>query len=216
MPPVSESAAAPPASPAARLFAALPDAVVSATFLVVWIAPLALGERAVRNALLTMLVEFVLMHASGMLGGVAFDRQRPRATRLTVLAGFTAFYGIFIAAFALAFDALWPVAVFGWLILGKFAGVFARHGHAAGEARRMQAEWAASAACYVGGVFLTVMLPLPRLGMSQSLQPAFGLTGSGVWVDEPHRVVAFGALYFATLAWMKWRARPPGRAELPS
>lgn len=216
MPPASESTATTVASPATRLAAALPDAVVSASFLVVWIAPFALGERAVRNALLTMLVEFVLMHASGMLGGIAFDRGRRRANRLFVLAGFTAFYGLFIGAFVLAFDALWPIAVFGWLILGKFAGVFAARGHTAGEARRMQAEWAASAAFYVGGVFLTLLLPLPRLGMSETLQPAFGLVGGGVWVDEPHRVVAFGALYFAALAWVKWRARPPGRVDRPA
>ena len=32
-----------------------------------------------------------------------------------------------------------------------------------------------------------------------------GLTGSGEWVDKPHTVVAFGALYFGVLAWSKWR-----------
>ena len=49
---------------------ALPDAITASAFVSLWIAPLWLGSRAVSNALLTMLVEFVLIHAAGMLGGV--------------------------------------------------------------------------------------------------------------------------------------------------
>lgn len=51
----------------------------------------------------------------------------------------------------------------------------------------------------VGGCALTVIAPMPRWGISADLQPRFGLSGGGLWVDEPHRVVAFGVVYFGVL-----------------
>ena len=58
-----------PLSTVARAIAAAPDAVTCASFLLLWIAPTALGLDAVRGALLLMVVEFLLIHATAMLGG---------------------------------------------------------------------------------------------------------------------------------------------------
>ena len=44
-----------------RAALALPDAVSASVFLLLWIAPFALGPDGVRNALLMMLVEFLLI-----------------------------------------------------------------------------------------------------------------------------------------------------------
>ena len=50
------------------------------------------------------------------------------------------------------------------------------------------------------------MLPLPRLGIDAALAQSIALPGSsGLWVEQPHRVVAFGLLYFAATAALKWR-----------
>ena len=65
-----------------RLATALPDAVTAGVFAYIWIAPLALGEGAVRNAMLLMLVEFVLVHASGFLGGVVLAEEASRRSRI--------------------------------------------------------------------------------------------------------------------------------------
>ena len=46
-----------------RVFAALPDAVTSAIFLTAWIAPGVLGPVWVKNLMLTMLIEFIVMHS---------------------------------------------------------------------------------------------------------------------------------------------------------
>lgn len=206
----STPASPPTASPAStidRLVAALPDAVVSVSFLVVWLSPFAFGERTVRNAMLTMLVEFLVMHASGFLGPFVLDGALATSKRLAAIAGFGLFYAIFVAAFVLAFDETWPIWVFAWLLLGKFAGAFSRHRARGPEAARMTKFWALSAAFYVGFVFLTTLVWMPRLGMTAALQPQFNLDGGGLWVDEPHRVVAFGCFYFAAMAWVKWRDR---------
>jgi hypothetical protein len=41
--------------------------------------------------------------------------------------------------------------------------------------------------------------------MGADIIAQLGLPRSGLWVDEPHRVIAFGAIYFGLSAWSKWR-----------
>lgn len=195
----------------ARLLAAAPDAVVAAGFLVVWFAPFAFGPRSVSNAMLTMLVEFIVMHASGFLGPLVLDGTLATRKRFLAIAGFGAFYGIFVTAFVLIFDEIWPAWVFAWLLFGKFSGALARNRLRGAEAAKQQMLWGTSCLLYLAGVFFTTLVWMPRLGMSVAVQPQFGLTGSGVWVEEPHRVVAFGVVYFGTMAWVKWRG--PGLLE---
>jgi len=48
-----------------------------------------------------------------------------------------------------------------------------------------------------------VLLPVPRLGITGGLP---GET-TGLWVSEPHRALAFGAVYF--LAQALFELRPP-------
>lgn len=187
-----------------RAASALPDAVTAAVFLLLWAAPFALGESGVRNAMLMMLVEFVLVHASGFLGGFVLGDDTARGKRLMILVGFGLFYLMFIGAFVLAFREWWPLAAFAWLLAGKFAVVIGGGGNEAQRAR-MMAGWALAAVFYLVGVFATAFLPLPRLGLQAELLPALGLKGEGVWIEEPHRVIAFGAFYFGISAWSKWR-----------
>jgi hypothetical protein len=59
--------------------------------------------------------------------------------------------------------------------------------------------WAAGAVFYIGFAFLTVLLPLPRLGLTPEVLSAQPLAGSGLWVDQPWRVMAFGFLYFTAI-----------------
>jgi len=193
-----------PASPRfERLIAALPDAVTSAVFISIWMYPFALGDSAIRNAMLIMLVEFILVHASGFLGGVVLADHVTRSKRVMTLLTFAMFYLVFIGAFMIVFREGWPLAAFGWLVLGKFAGVIGRP-RSARQRARMTAGWTLGAMFYLGGVFATVFLPVPRLGIGTDAAAQLGLAGSGLWVDEPHRVIAFGAIYFALSAWSKW------------
>lgn len=191
----------------ARLAAALPDAVTAGFFLIVWLAPMALGESAVRNALLIMLVEFLVVHSSGFLSSVVLADDAPRRSRVLAILGFSLFYLLFVAIFAWTFGEWWPVLAFGWLLLGKFVVVLGRQGTTAEQKQRMMAQWGVAVILYLLGAFVTTLMPLPRLGMTADLLPAFGLSGGGLWVEQPHRVVAFGFLYFALTAWNKWGDR---------
>ena len=70
------------------------------------------------------------------------------------------------------------------------------------------AFWGLSVAAYLAAVFAGVMLPLPRLGLSGDIVPLLGLPGGGLWVEQPHTVIASGTIYFSLLAWAKWAWRP--------
>ena len=65
--------------------------------------------------------------------------------------------------------------------------------------------WAAQVVAYLAAVFITLLLPVPRFGISEAVQPQLGLTGSGLWVEQPQTVVVAGVLYFGLLAWLKWK-----------
>jgi hypothetical protein len=65
-------------------------------------------------------------------------------------------------------------------------------------------------------VVLTAVLPLPRLGLIEALLPQLEIPGSGLWVDDPHRVIAFGLLYFAVLSWSKWKLAALTTATRPT
>jgi hypothetical protein len=187
-----------------RAALALPDAMSSGAFLLLWIAPFALGPHGVRNALLLMIVEFLLIHAAAMLGASLEDSHRGRGAKARSLLGFGLFYGMFIAAFALIFEAWWPVLALLWLLGSKLLRLFDLLRSEDAHARRV-ADWGLQAVVYLLGAFATLFLWLPELGLGGLSQTDLDLPGEGLWVEQPHRVLAFGALYFGALAWVKWK-----------
>jgi hypothetical protein len=194
-----------PRSALLRGFSAVPDAITAAFFLIVWVFPMAFGAGAVKTAMLIMIVEFILVHGAGFLGSTAYAENVSRANKVKILIGFTLFYMVFILSFSLIFKEWWPVLAFAWLLMAKLGIALDRRAPAAEYQMRANSGWALAVMAYLGGGFATVILPIPRLGMSKELQPLFGIPGSGEWVDKPHTVVAFGALYFGFLAWSKWK-----------
>jgi hypothetical protein len=190
--------------PAGRLVAALPDAVSCAMFLLVWIAPGVTGAAWVKNLMVTMLLEFLTVHSGGFIGATLANPDASRLAKTKVVLGFGSLYLLFAGAFSLAFEAWWPIAVFAWLLLAKLAVVWLAPMPTGQEQQRQMAFTAASVAGYVIGVFLTALLPVPRLGIDETVVAAAAIPGNGLWVDEPHRVLAFGALYFGFMAWTRW------------
>ena len=102
-----------------RLLAGLPDAITAGFFLALWIAPQWLGPNALRTGLLMMLVEFILMHATGILGSMALaDAGGSRRPWKPILA-FSGLYLLFIAGYAWGFMAWWPLLALAWLVAGE-------------------------------------------------------------------------------------------------
>lgn len=192
----------PPSGPVTwrRMAGALPDALTAGYFLMLWLQPDIFGDGHVETGLLIMLVEFLTVHAGGMLGGVALDPDTARRKRLQFIAAVGLFYLAFAAMLMLAFGQWWPLLVIGWLLLAKFLRVLPGRAMTKEEATWQMQLWALSVVLYLGGVVLTLLLPLPRLGLSPDVVATLGIAGSGVWVESPHRLMAFGVLYFGALA----------------
>ena len=179
--------------------AALPDFALGLTFLAAWLAPATMPAGSVKHLLLVMLLEFIIIHSSAFLGSVAI-RGGPRGPRIMGIATLGLFYSIFAGAFSLAFHSWWPILSFWGLMLNRMLGVLI--GQAPGEQQKafIQRTWAASALFYLLGCFITILLPLPALGLTPGVVASLHLPGSGAWISQPHRAMAFGFLYFTAIA----------------
>jgi hypothetical protein len=196
-----------------RLLAALPDATTAAVYLTAWVAPSIVGAEAVRNLMLTMLIEFVVMHSGAFYGGISSVAKIGRATRVLMLTGLTAFYMMFVFAFSLAFDSTWPIFAFLWLFLCRFFHVWMHPSQSSEETARTTGLWAASVATYIFGAFATVMLPLPALGITPEFIASMHLSGGGEWIERPYTVIAFGLIYFSVQGFAKYLATPATTAH---
>jgi hypothetical protein len=178
------------------IVAAIPDLALAGMFLITWVSPQTLGEKPLRYLMLVMLMEFIIVHSSAFLGTVVYSDLLPGKKTLAVV-GLGAFYTTFVGAFAMMFREWWPVTAFWGLILNRLANVLLGNVPEGRERDLVMASWAVSAAAYVGCTFITVFLPLPRIGLTPDVVAGQALPGEGLWIDQPHRLVAAGFLYFA-------------------
>ena len=186
-------------------FNALPDFVFAGVFLVTWVAPLALGDAMVKWLMLVMLMEFIVIHSAAFMGNVALS-QEGRARRTFRILGLGAFYTVFAGGFSLAFHTWWPLVSFWGQTFNRLLGVIVGQVPGAEQKAFIQRGWAASAVLYVLGVFATVLVPVPRLGITAVVVAGQHITGSGVWVEQPQKVIAFGVLYFSLMGWSELHA----------
>lgn len=180
------------------VLSAVPDFGLAALALITWIDPKRMGEHWVGWFLTLMLLEFIVVHSAAFLGSVAFS-DKPRDVRVRQTLGLAAMYTLFVSGFALASKAWWPLLTFWGLIVNGLLGILFGAAPSGEEKQYAAQSWAAGAMFYLGGVFLTVFIPLPRLGVRSSMLGPVGENSSGVWVTDPHRVLAFAVLYFTAV-----------------
>jgi hypothetical protein len=186
---------------------ALPDFAFAAVFLVTWVSPNAFGPGNVERLLLVMMLEFVIIHSAAFMGTLAL-RPANRGRKSLSIAVLGLVYSIFAGAMSLAFHTWWPLTAF-WLQTGnRLLGVLTGRPPAGTERAYIMSSWVVSVVLYLGCVGVTTVLPIPALGITAPVIDALHLPGSGVWVAEPYRVIAFGFLYFALTGW--WELVGPG------
>jgi hypothetical protein len=185
----------------------IPDLVLAGTFLVSWVAPGAFGVERVGGLMLVMLFEFLSVHASAFMGNIMAS-DAARGLKAVVITGLALFYTLFSGAFALAFRSWWPLLALWGLTAEKLGVVL--FGQVPDEAQQqvLRMRWATSVFWYVMLALGTSFLPIPALGITPSVQAEMGLPGSGLWVDEPQRVLAFGFLYFTATSLTTILGRP--------
>jgi hypothetical protein len=186
-----------------HLASALPDFTLALAYLVAWVAPGRTTPEMLRWLLLTMLLEFIVMHSSAFMSHLVIAGSGRKGVPAVVLLGL--FYSIIVGAFSLAFHTAWPLFSFWALMLNRATVLFFRQAPRGDEMRVVGATWSASAMFYVLGCMLTVVAPLPRFGFGPEHVAAMHLNGRGVWELEPWRAMAFGFLYFAAMgAFQLW------------
>ena len=203
---------------AAAFGAALPDLALGAVFLIAWVAPQTFSTNVVPYLMMVMLLEFIIVHSSAFMGNVALGNGS-RAKKAKAVAGLGLFYTMFVVGFALGFKTWWPIWSFWGLTLNRLMGVLLGGRPTREQKQQLQRSWAVSVLCYLGFTFLTVFAPVPELGVTGIYDD--GLPGSGLWVSEPQRVVAFGFLYFTTVGiselfghrWLPAQQRRPSRTK---
>ena len=181
------------------MLAAAPDFALAALYLITWISPGALQEKMVSTLMFTMVLEFIIMHSSAFMGNVMIA-DRSREQKAVALVGWGAFYTLFVGGFAITFKTWWPLVNFWGLTVNRLLSVLLGQAPSGDEKGFLQRSWAASGIFYLVFCFVTLLLPLPRLGITREVARSLDLPGSGVWVDQPHRVIAFGFLYFLATA----------------
>ena len=182
----------------ASVVAAAPNFGLAAVYLLTWIAPFALGRTLVADLMLTMLLEFIVIHSAVFMGNVAFA-PRSRAWRTKRIVWLGGFYTVFVVSFALAFRAWWPLLAFWGLTLNRLLGVLVGQAPKGDAKLLMKQGWAASVLFFMLGAMLTTLIPMPALGVTSEVIAAQEFTATGLWVDEPQRVLAFGVIYFSLL-----------------
>jgi hypothetical protein len=189
-------------NPASALSAA-PDVAIGVAFLLAWLFPRLVGVDMVNYALLTMLLEFIVVHSAGFMGVVILDRGSHTVRKTGLIVGLGVIYSIFVGAFCVAFDTWWPMVAFWSLTLNRLTGVFFHTAPEGEERRRQESGWATGAVLYLIWIFITVILPLPRLGLTEAVVADAHLPGSGLWVEKPQKVIAAGAGYFLSQAYVE-------------
>jgi len=181
------------------VFSSMPDFAIGALFIYTWLYPRAIEKNMVASLMLVMLMEFIVIHSVGFMGNVAVSSMLKRK-KVTTILGLGLFYTLFVAGFAAGFNVWWPIIAFWGLTFNRLLGLLTGQAQAGREKILLQKSWAVGALFYLLFVFVTILLPIPRLGVTRSAVHGLYLGSGGVWVSQPHRVIAFGAMYFTSLA----------------
>jgi hypothetical protein len=185
--------------PFGNYLSAAPDIGMALTFLITWIAPTALGQNMIKYLMLVMLMEFISIHSSAFFAAlmVKGGSKGKKTTNLIALGGF---YTIFVAGFSLSSGEWWPIVAFWGLMANRLLSVWFGTPADGKETGIVLALWVAGIIGYLGGVSITVMLPMPQLGVTDEVIRTVGMGGEGMWIDQPHTLLAFGVIYFSFMA----------------
>jgi len=185
----------------AHALKAIPDLLNAALLLWLWVEPQRFGTEWFRAGVLTLLLEFIVVNASGPMAGLMYNPKTSARKRSLQVAALGAVYLVFISGYALGFDAWWMLGAFAWLLFGKLQAIWTGAPPTERDLMHAGASWGLSVAVLLGTVLLSVTVDVPQLGASPEFRDAAGFNakGSSVYDAEPHRLLAGAVLYFALM-----------------
>ncbi|MEO8682915.1 MAG: hypothetical protein ABI665_27960, partial [Vicinamibacterales bacterium] len=109
----------------------------------------------------------------------------------------------------------WPIWAFWGLTANRLAGVMFGPEPDQGARQAMLTAWARSCVFYLFWVIgTTFIFWLPRFGITAGVAAAAGISGTGLWVEQPHRLIVAGAGYFLCQAYAEITNNKFGIAKL--
>lgn len=188
-----------------RLLAALPDTITASIFLTAWIAPALVGAQQIIALMLTMVIEFLVMHSGAFYAMVVGDKEPRMFMRVAMLAVISLFYLLFVLFIASIMDSMWALGAFAWLVLGRFLHLLAvPTQNREADAARLNSLWLVSLLTYFGGMLVIAIVQPPALGITPDVIASLHLSGNAGIVYRPYLVLAFGVLYFSVQALAKY------------
>ena len=182
------------------LTVAAPDLGLAVVFLAAWVVPgVALLPGVASWLVVTMILEFIVMHSAVVAWIIGVQKRGPRSDPAHQLRMVGAIYAAFVLFLSIGAKTPWPLLTFWGQWRRRVRMVTAAPGEARPR-REVFVGWGISFLFFMTGAFATAMLPVPPLAITTSVRRAIGLDGSGLWIDEPQRAIAFGFLYYAATA----------------
>lgn len=171
--------------------AALPCAIAALVYLVTWIRPETLGDTMVRDLLLLMMMEFIMMHASVMMSAIPRIAET-RTGRMVAVVLLAVLYSAFGVGVPLWLGVPWFIVHFAALVGGRFWA--ARQLPDARQEKVQLIGWAVAILAYL--LFMVCSaIPFPRFGIPDGPVDLYG----SEW-QNPQRVIGAGFLYWSALA----------------
>jgi hypothetical protein len=185
-----------------RLFAALPPTLTAALYGVGLFAPLRLGSQRVADLIVAMLVEIFVIIAIAPTA-LALKGEHPFRQAAMTFAALSVFGLLFVAFFAIAFDAAWALLSFPWLAFSAFLPLLLSCAPLASKVRLLLNGTAVSGVALVVAYGVgVVLLAATPFGFTPAAIAALALpqNGSGAFLDRPWTAIGTGAAYFALIA----------------
>ncbi len=175
------------------------DAGVAGVFLMTWLNPATGAAAPVALLLLVMMVEFLLIHGTVFLETTWLSDETVKR-RLRTMGFITILYMAMAAGFAAGFSSWFPIIAVAVLVANRVLAVMFEPQPGPVARRASERRWLRDVVLYLTAAFMTVLIPFPRLGLTDGVVASLDLPGSGLWIDKPHRVMAAGVFYFGTRA----------------
>lgn len=175
-------------------------------FFTAWWHPDRLDEgRWVKLGVGVMVLEFILVHSGGVLHHMIGAKAGWERTKTRLM--LSVVYTLFALGIALGFKSWWLLGSFAMIMSGRLWAIFAGPPTLMDEAIS-QRRMIASVLLYLGLMFATLLLPVPRGGVTSSvLQRVWPDRGGGAWEHRPEKALAMGMAYFLGLGLVE--IRPP-------
>jgi hypothetical protein len=176
-----------------------PDVGLAIVFLAAWVVPgVALLPGVASWLVVTMILEFIAMHSMVVMWIIAQQKRGPHGDPAHQLRMVGAIYAGFVCFLSIGARTPWPLLTF-WAQWRRRVRLVTAPADGR-PPRAILVGWGISFLFFMTGAFATAAVPVPRLAITASVTRAIGLDGSGLWIDEPQRAIAFGFLYYAATA----------------